>query len=99
MAKPSTIKPIRKILEKLTARYKNQQPGAYQSSGDKATAALRSYSPTKAFGATDSASEAMLRKQAPETLMAPQQGNFASQQHFDDAVQKYNKFGNWASSN
>jgi hypothetical protein len=54
--------------------------------------------PTKAMGRASDKQKSMLMKEAPETMEKPIAKNFSSAAAYNEAVSKFNKYGNWASN-
>jgi hypothetical protein len=54
--------------------------------------------PTQALGTTTSKMKNQLKREAPETLVAPKRSDFDSNESHAEAVRKFKQYGNWASN-
>lgn len=67
-------------------------------SNSEVSKSMKSSMPTRALGPLSSTSRERLSKEAPETLKAPQRKDFTTMRGYRQAMQKYKRYGNWASS-
>ena len=59
---------------------------------------ISGFKSTKALGTASPRMLKRLKKEAPEVLRSPNRSEFNSQQAYEEAVRKFEKYGNWASN-